>query len=131
MGILIIDDTDFDRNLLRSILLSAGYEVLGMATCGEEGISQYSNLQPNLVMLDLIMPDLNGIEVLRRIRREDPEAKVVMCTSVGEEGMVDLARRMGARGYIVKPYIAANLLTAISRIVGTSSDAERGGETSY
>lgn len=62
MGILIIDDTDFDRNLLRSILASAGYEIAGLANCGEEGIRQYETLSPQLVMLDLIMPDLNGID---------------------------------------------------------------------
>ena len=118
MGILIVDDTDFDRNLLRSILLSAGYEITGLASCGEEGIRQFKELQPNLVLLDLIMPDLNGIEVLRRIRNDTPEAKIMMCTSVGEESMVDLARRMGARGYIVKPYIAENLLHAVNKIVG-------------
>ena len=118
MGILIVDDTDFDRNLLRSILISAGYEITGLATCGEEGIRQFHSLKPTLVMLDLIMPDINGIEVLRRIRNDHPEARVMMCTSVGEESMVDLARRMGARGYIVKPYIADNLLSAVSKILG-------------
>ncbi|MDX8549441.1 response regulator [Methanospirillum sp. J.3.6.1-F.2.7.3] len=118
MGILIIDDTDFDRNLLRSILASAGYEIAGLANCGEEGIRQYEALAPQLVMLDLIMPDLNGIEVLRRIRAEHPDAKVMMCTSVGEENMVTLARKMGARGYVVKPYIAENLLSAVKKIIG-------------
>ncbi len=123
MGILIVDDTDFDRNLLRSILLSAGYEITGMASCGEEGIRQFHALQPSLVMLDLIMPDLNGIEVLRRIRMDAPDAKIMMCTSVGEESMVDLARRMGARGYIVKPYIADNLLGAVQKILGPPAKA--------
>ena len=124
MGILIVDDTDFDRNLLRSILFSEGYEVSGLATCGEEGVRQYHALKPNLVMLDLIMPDINGIEVLRRIRADDPDAKVIMCTSVGEESMVDLARRMGARGYVVKPYIADNLLGAVKRVYGPPSKTE-------
>ena len=75
-------------------------------------------------MLDLIMPDINGIEVLRRIRADDPDAKVIMCTSVGEESMVDLARRMGARGYVVKPYIADNLLGAVKRVYGPPSKTE-------
>ena len=118
MSILIVDDTDFDRNLLRSILLAAGYEIVGLATCGEEGIQKYHTLKSDLVMLDLIMPDLNGIEVLRRIKIDNPDAQVMMCTSVGEESMVDLARRMGARGYVVKPYIAENLLSAVRKIIG-------------
>ncbi|MDD3575223.1 MAG: response regulator [Methanospirillum sp.] len=120
MGILIIDDTDFDRNLLRSILLSAGYEIAGLASCGEEGVRQFHALKPCLVMLDLIMPDINGIEVLRRIRMDAPDAKIIMCTSVGEESMVDLAKRMGARGYVVKPYIADNLLGAVKRVLKPS-----------
>lgn len=124
MGILIIDDTDFDRNLLRSILISAGYEVTGAACCGEEGIRMYDELKPNLVMLDLIMPDLNGIEVLRRLRKQDGDARVMMCTSVGEESMVVLAKRMGAKGYIVKPYIAANLVQAVKKIIGTQETGE-------
>ncbi|NLV26947.1 MAG: response regulator [Methanomicrobiales archaeon] len=122
MGILIVDDTDFDRNLLRSILLSAGYEIVGLASSGEEGIRQFQELDPSLVLLDLIMPDLNGIEVLRRIRIDRPDAKVMMCTSVGEETMVDLARRMGARGYVVKPYIADNLLSAVGKVIGPPSE---------
>ncbi len=116
--ILIVDDTDFDRNLLRNILVSAGYEIAGLATGGEEGIRLYREMIPDLAMLDLIMPDLNGIDTLRRIREEYPEARVMLCTSVGEEGMVDLARRIGAKGYIVKPYQAANLLKAVEKIVG-------------
>lgn len=126
MGILIVDDTDFDRNLLRSILLSAGYEISGLASSGEEGILRFKELQPTLVLLDLIMPDLNGIEVLRRIRVFQPDAKIMMCTSVGEDTMVDLARRMGARGYVVKPYIAENLLSAVSKIMGPPAEKVSG-----
>ncbi len=116
--VLIVDDTDFDRNLLRNILVSAGYEIAGLARGGEEGIQLYREMIPDLAMLDLIMPDLNGIDTLRRIREEYPEARVMLCTSVGEEGMVDLARRIGAKGYVVKPYQATNLLKAVERIVG-------------
>jgi two-component system chemotaxis response regulator CheY len=116
--ILIVDDTDFDRNLLRNILVSAGYDIAGMAQGGEEGVKLYREMMPDLAVLDLIMPDLNGIETLRRIRDEYPTAKVLMCTSVGNDGMVDLARRLGARGYVVKPYQAANILSAIKKIVG-------------
>ncbi len=116
--ILVVDDTDFDRNLLRNILVSAGYEIAGLASGGEEGIQLYREMVPDLAMLDLIMPDLNGIDTLRRIREEYPKARVMLCTSVGEEGMVDLARRIGAKGYVVKPYQAANLLKAVERIVG-------------
>lgn len=116
--ILIVDDTDFDRNLLRNILVSAGYEIAGLASGGEEGVRLYREMMPDLAMLDLIMPDLNGIDTLRRIREEYPEARVMLCTSVGEEGMVDLARRLGAKGYIVKPYQAAHLLKAVERIIG-------------
>lgn len=116
--ILIVDDTDFDRNLLRNILVSAGYDIAGMASGGEEGIRLFREMIPDLAILDLIMPDLNGIETLRRIRTEYPDAKVILCTSVGEDGMVELARRLGARGYVVKPYQAAHILKAVEKIAG-------------
>jgi len=116
--ILIVDDTDFDRNLLRTILISAGYEIVGMATGGVEGVRLYREVMPDLVILDLIMPDLNGIEALRQIRGEFPTAKVMLCTSVGDEMMVELAKRLGARGYVVKPYQAAHILKAVERIAG-------------
>ncbi len=117
--ILIVDDTDFDRNLLRNILVSAGYEIAGMASGGEEGIRLFREMIPDLAILDLIMPDLNGIETLRRIKTEYPDAKVMLCTSVGEDGMVELARRLGARGYVVKPYQAAYILKAVEKIAGS------------
>lgn len=116
--ILIVDDTDFDRNLLRNILVTAGYDLAGMAAGGEEGIQMYRELVPDLTILDLIMPDLNGIETLRKIKAEYPDAQIMLCTSVGEDGMVELARRFGARGYVVKPYIASNILKAIEKIIG-------------
>jgi two-component system chemotaxis response regulator CheY len=116
--ILIIDDTDFDRNLLSKILRSAGYDVAGMARGGEEGIRMYREIMPDLVILDLIMPDLNGIETLRRIRSEYPAALVVICTTVDKDGMVELAKRLGARGYVVKPYQAVHILKTVERIAG-------------
>ncbi|MFH0968719.1 MAG: response regulator [Methanobacteriota archaeon] len=116
--ILIVDDTDFDRNLLKNILSSAGYDIAGMASGGEEGIRMYRELIPDLAILDLVMPDLNGIDTLRRIRGEYPRAQVMLCTSIGEESMVDLAKRLGARGYVVKPYQAAHILKAVEHIVG-------------
>jgi two-component system chemotaxis response regulator CheY len=116
--ILIVDDTDFDRNLLKNILLSAGYEIAGAASGGEDGVRLYRELLPDLAIVDLIMPDLNGIETLRRIRSEDAAAKVILCTSVDDTGMVELARRLGARGYVVKPYQAAHILKAVQRIGG-------------
>lgn len=116
--ILIIDDSEFDRNLLKNILVSAGYEVVGTAKGGDEGLSMYYELKPDLVMLDLIMPDINGIDLLIKIKEGSPEARVILCTSVGQDMMIDLAKRSGAKGYVVKPYIADNLLGAVKRIIG-------------
>lgn len=125
--ILIVDDTDFDRNLLRNILVSAGYDIAGIACGGEEAIRQYQETVPDLAILDLIMPDLNGIEALRKIRADYPDAQVILCTSVGEDGMVELAKRLGARGYVVKPYQAAHILKAVEKIVGPPGHT--GGKT--
>lgn len=125
--ILIVDDTDFDRNLLKNVLVSAGYEIAAIAAGGEEGVRLYREMVPDLAILDLIMPDMNGIETLRRIKADYPDAKVILCTSVGEDGMVDLARRLGAWGYVVKPYQAAHILRAVEKIAGPPGQSSARG----
>jgi len=116
--ILIVDDNDFDRNLLHTTLSSLGYDVIGTASNGREGIEKFLELKPDLVMTDLIMPEMNGIETLREIKSHDPDAKVMICSTADQEAMISLAKRNGARGYIVKPYQTESLLTAVKKVVG-------------
>ncbi len=117
--ILIVDDTLFMRTLLKNILFSGGHTIVGEAADGEEGIAKYQELKPDLVTMDVVMPKMNGIESLKGIRQFDPAAKVVMCTAVGQEQMVKLAIKTGARGYIVKPFQAPKVLEEVKNVLAS------------
>ena len=118
-GILIIEDTDEDLKRAWEILNQAGYRVTGMAKDGESGLKQYFERSPELVIIDLILPGMNGIDVLQKIRNENPSALVILCTSAGQGPVIDLAMRTGANGYVVKPYDPEILLSAVRRILGS------------
>ena len=101
--ILIIDDNPEDQNHMVEILKGEGYETI-IAQMGPEGIKLCRERHPDLITLDLVMPDMNGIEVLRQFKNEFPDIPVIMCSAAGLEQVVALALRVGAAGYIVKPY---------------------------
>jgi len=86
---------------------------------GDDAIAKYRELKPDLVTMDVVMPKMNGIEALKGIRSLDPNAKVIMCTAVGQEQMVKLAIKTGARGYIVKPFQAPKVLEEINNVLGS------------
>ena len=117
--ILIVDDTLFMRTLLKNILFSGGHDIVGEAGDGDEAIAKYQELKPDLVTMDVVMPKVNGIEALKGIKTFDPNAKVVMCTVVGQEQMVKLAIKTGAKGYIVKPFQAPKVLEEIKNVLGS------------
>ena len=117
--ILIVDDTLFMRTLLKNILFSGGHTIAGEAGVGEEGIAKYMELKPDLVTMVIVMPKLNGIESLKAIKEFDPAAKVVMCTAVGQEQMVKLAIKTGAKGYIIKPFQAPKVLEEVKNVLAS------------
>ncbi len=117
--ILIVDDTLFMRTLLKNILFSGGHAIVGEAGDGDEAIEKYKELKPDLVTMDVVMPKMNGIEALKGIKVFDPNAKVIMCTAVGQEQMVKLAIKSGARGYVVKPFQAPKVLEEIKNVLGS------------
>jgi two-component system, chemotaxis family, chemotaxis protein CheY len=117
--ILIVDDTLFMRTLLKNILFSGGHAIVGEAGDGDEAIEKYKELKPDLVTMDVVMPKMNGIEALKAIKALDPNAKVIMCTAVGQEQMVKLAIKSGARGYVVKPFQAPKVLEEIKNVLGS------------
>lgn len=118
-GILIIEDTDEDLKRAWEILNQAGYLVTGMAKDGESGLKQYFERSPELVIIDLILPGINGIDILQKIREGNPSARIILCTSAGQGPVIDLAMRSGANGYVVKPYDPEILLSAVRRILGS------------
>lgn len=114
--VLIADDSEFMRNLLREIL-ETEYEVVAEAENGVEAVKLYDEKKPDLVMMDIVMPIRSGIEATNEITENDPNARVIMCTSVGQEEKMKAAIKAGAQGYITKPFQKPNVLEAINDVV--------------
>lgn len=116
--VLIADDTEFFRTVLKDILTRAGFEIVGEAANGAEACELAGQLRPDLVILDVVMPVKNGLEAARDITNLKLPAKIVMCTSLGYEPIVEEAVRSGASGYIIKPLSEAKVLNTIKSIIG-------------
>lgn len=116
--ILIVDDAAFMRMMLKDILSKNGYEVAGEAENGQKAIEKYRELTPDLVIMDITMPEVDGIEAVKKIKAEDPSAKVVMCSAMGQQAMVIEAIQAGARDFIVKPFQADRVLEAVKKVLG-------------
>ncbi len=112
--ILIIDDAAFMRMMLKKILASTGNELVE-AVDGADGVSKYKEHKPNLVLLDIVMPNVDGIECLKQIITLDKSARVVMCSSIGQQTVVNDAVKIGARDFIIKPFDAAKVLEVVSK----------------
>ncbi len=117
-GILIVDDAAFMRMVIRDILTKKGYEVVGEAKDGKESVTMYKELKPDLVLMDITMPEMDGIAALKEIRKIDSEAAVIMCSALGQQAMVIDSIQAGAKDYIVKPFQADRVIEAVSKILG-------------
>ncbi|GGI94668.1 chemotaxis protein CheY [Alicyclobacillus cellulosilyticus] len=113
--ILIVDDAAFMRMMLKDILQKNGYEVVAEAADGLQAVQRYQEFRPDLVTLDITMPEMDGIEALRQIRAIDPNARVIMCSAMGQQAMVIDAIQAGARDFIVKPFQAERVLEAVRK----------------
>lgn len=116
--VLIVDDAIFMRTMIADILKGAGFDVVGEASTGVEAIQLYKDLRPDLVTMDIVMPDMGGIDAVRAIIEEDPDAKVLMCSAMGQQGLVVEAIQAGARDFVVKPFQPSRVLEAVQRLVG-------------
>jgi len=116
--VMIVDDALFMRNLLRDIFETAGWQIVAEAENGREAISLYAQHQPDLVTMDIVMPKLGGIDALINILHEYPEAKIVMCSALGQERMVMEAIRAGAKDFIVKPFQEQQVMDVVARVAG-------------
>jgi len=114
MKVLIIDDALFIRKTLKMMLEKDGYEVVGEGGNGMEGILKYKELQPDLVTMDITMPQMDGLTALKAIKKINPSAKVVMITAMGHETTVKEAMLSGASGFIVKPFVQEQVLRGLS-----------------
>lgn len=116
--ILTVDDSAFMRGIIKTTLRKAGYTEIYEASDGIQALERYGQLKPNLVMMDITMPNMNGLEALRAIRTADAGANVVMCTAMGQEYMVMEAMRFGARDFIVKPFKPERILKMVAAVIG-------------
>lgn len=115
--ILLVDDAAFMRMMVKDTLTKAGYTDLYEAADGLQAVETYAEIQPDLVIMDITMPNMDGLEALKAIKGEDPNAVVVMCSAMGQESMVIEAIKSGAKDFIVKPFKPDRILKTVSSIV--------------
>ncbi len=116
--VLIVDDAAFMRMMIKDILVKNGFEVVGEASNGLEAIEAYKELKPDLVTMDITMPEMDGVAALKEIKKLDPNSKIVMCSAMGQQAMVIDAIQSGAKDFIVKPFQNDRVLEAIRKAVG-------------
>ncbi|CAI6026986.1 response regulator [Cohnella ginsengisoli] len=116
--ILVVDDAAFMRMMIRDILTKNGYEVVGEAQDGSQAIEKFKELSPDLITMDITMPEMDGIAALKEIRKMDSNAKVIMCSAMGQQAMVIDAIQAGAKDFIVKPFQADRVIEAIKKTLG-------------
>jgi len=116
--ILIVDDAAFMRMMIRDILSKNGYEVVGEAQDGAQAVEKYKELKPDLITMDITMPEMDGIAALKEIKKLDGNAKVIMCSAMGQQAMVIDAIQAGAKDFIVKPFQADRVIEAIKKTLG-------------
>ena len=115
MSILLVDDAAFMRINLKNILEKAGYEVVGEAENGKDAIDKYKDLDPDLVTMDITMPEMDGIEAVKSIKELDSEANIIMCSAMGQQSMVVEAIEAGAKDFIVKPFEDDRVIEAVEK----------------
>jgi two-component system chemotaxis response regulator CheY len=118
--VLLVDDSTYIRTVLGSILTEAGFEVAGEAADGEEAIRKYMNLKPDLVLMDVIMEPMNGVDATKAILDKDPEAKILMVTVLENKDILLNLMNIGAKGYIMKPFSTNEIAEKIKEIMGNN-----------
>ncbi len=116
MRILIVDDAMFMRRMLGDILEKGGHTICGEAATGKEAVERFKELKPDLTTMDIIMPDMSGIEAVKAIKRIDADAHILMVSAMGQQALVLEAVQAGAHDYVVKPFQPSRVLEAIERI---------------
>lgn len=117
-NILICDDAAFMRMMIKDILTKNGYNVAGEAENGAKAVEKYNEIKPDLVLMDITMPEMDGIQALKNIKAADPSATVIMCSAMGQQAMVIESIQAGAKDFIVKPFQADRVLEAVKKVVG-------------
>lgn len=113
--VLIVDDAAFMRMMIKDILHKNGYEVVGEAENGKKAVALYQELRPDVVTMDITMPEMDGIEAVRAIKKIDPDSRIIMCSAMGQQLMVMEAIEAGARDFVVKPFQQERVLQALEK----------------
>ena len=117
-NILIVDDAAFMRMMIKDILGKNGYNVVGEAENGVKAVEKFSELTPDLVIMDITMPEMDGIEAVKAIRGIKSNADIIMCSAMGQQAMVIESIQAGAKDFIVKPFQAERVIEAVSKVIG-------------
>ena len=117
-SVLIVDDAAFMRMMIKDILTKNGYNIAGEAENGAKAVEKYNELKPDLVLMDITMPEMDGIEALKKIKAGDPNAMVIMCSAMGQQAMVIESIQSGAKDFIVKPFQADRVIEAVKKVIG-------------
>jgi two-component system chemotaxis response regulator CheY len=115
--VLVCDDAVFMRTMVSDILSQAGFTVVGEAENGKQAVEKYQQLKPDLVTMDIIMPEMGGIEAVKKITQLDPGARILMCSAMGQQALVQEALQAGARDFVVKPFQPSRVLEAVQRVL--------------
>ncbi|HHW47827.1 MAG TPA: response regulator [Clostridiaceae bacterium] len=116
--ILIVDDAAFMRMMIKDILVKNGYEIAGEAENGIRAVEKYRELMPDLVIMDITMPEVDGITAVKEIKKLNPDSKIIMCSAMGQQAMVIESIQAGARDFIVKPFQPERVIEAIKKVIG-------------
>jgi two-component system chemotaxis response regulator CheY len=116
--VLVVDDAAFMRMMIKDILTKNGYDVIGEAENGAVAVEKYKDLKPDLVTMDITMPEMDGIAAVREIKAIDSSARIIMCSAMGQQAMVIDAIQAGASDFVVKPFQPERVLEAVAKVLG-------------
>ena len=119
--VLVVDDAIFMRKMISDILVSNGMEVVGEADTGSGAVERYKELKPDLVTMDIIMPEMNGIDAVRTIVESDSNAKIVMCSALGQQALVQDALTAGAKDFLIKPFNPSRVIEVVSKVLNQTA----------
>ncbi|MDD2480759.1 MAG: response regulator [Lutispora sp.] len=117
-SILIVDDAAFMRMMIKDVLSKNGFTIVGEAENGAKAVEKYKELNPELVIMDITMPEVDGIQAVKEIKKINPLAKIIMCSAMGQQAMVIEAIQAGAKDFIVKPFQAERIIEAVKKVLG-------------